>query len=91
MQGSKQIIIGTQKGNTMSDNISSVFGSGFLASLMPINVIVEIDVDEDESDNECDDERKCSASSTPTATDVMTVSPSSIEVGGSKTGDDFPE
>lgn len=54
----------------MSDNISSVFGSGFLSSLMSINVIVEIDKDEGESDNECVDEMMRENSSLPTATDA---------------------
>ena len=41
-KGSKQIVIGTMTGNSMSDNISTVFGSSFLSSLMPLSIVVPI-------------------------------------------------
>jgi hypothetical protein len=73
----------------MSDNISSVFGSGFLSSLMPINVIVEVEEDEDKSDNECVEEKICASSSELTATDVTAVLPKNSETQKSKTGERF--
>ena len=71
----------------MSDNISSVFGSGFLSSLMPINVIVEVDEGEGESDNECVDERSSATPSDLTATEVTAVLPSTSEAPKTKAGE----
>jgi hypothetical protein len=73
----------------MSDNISSVFGSGFLSSLMPINVIVEVEEDEDKSDSECVEEKICASSSELIATDAMAVLPKNSETQKSKTGERF--
>jgi DNA mismatch repair protein PMS2 len=41
-KGSKQIVIGTTAGNKMSDNISTVVGSTFMASLIPLSVVIPI-------------------------------------------------
>ena len=46
VQGSKQIVIGTQIGNTMADNIGTIFGSSFLSSLMPISITIDVEAEE---------------------------------------------
>lgn len=45
LQGSKQIVIGTQMGNTMADNIGTIFGSSFLSSLMPLSITIDVEVE----------------------------------------------
>lgn len=44
-KGSNQLIMGTQLGNRMCDNISSIFGSKFLSTLIPISVTIQVDGD----------------------------------------------
>ena len=40
-------------GNTMADNIGTIFGSSFLSSLMPLSITIDIEV-ENNSDVEID-------------------------------------
>ena len=42
LQGSKQIVIGTQMSNTMADNIGTIFGSSFLSSLIPLSITIDV-------------------------------------------------
>ena len=51
-QGHKSVVIGTHAGATLSDNISSIFGTTFLSSLIPISVVLDI---ETEGDADVDD------------------------------------
>jgi DNA mismatch repair protein PMS2 len=44
-KGSSQMIMGTQLGNRMCDNISSIFGSKFLSTLIPISVTIQVTAD----------------------------------------------